>query len=293
VFVGLVLIAGHEGRPHRQMEPGLTNGGLTTAARDDQGDVWEEPAARHATSPYARARMHARDSSEFRVMANYGQCKASLRNGQRCRVVIETEGSDFCPHHLRLADEHGVETVRNGSVPKRRALRVVEEPTVTIIATMDEPTTTSLIDPAGVRPMLAEAAAENAEQLKASLLEAAGSAVRPVWLTVECSNCGERSSVQAPVPDVRARVAAIELLLREGLGRPPQAEEPRVSRIPDSVEAIEKMPWDDMQALFAAIYVEEIASLQDRGGEQLVRQKLSDLSPAQRDILRHELARVP
>jgi hypothetical protein len=223
-------------------------------------------------------------------MASYGQCKASLRNGQRCRVVIETEGSDFCPHHMRLADEHGVEPVRNGSVPKRRALRVVEEPTMTIIATMDEPTPTIPIGPANVRPMLAEAAAENAELLKASLLEAAGSAVRPVWLTVECSNCGERSRVEAPVPDVRSRVAAIELLLREGLGRPPQAEEPRVSRIPDSLEAIETMPWDEMQALFAAIFVDEIASIESGGGEAVVREKLASLTAAQRKILRRALA---
>jgi hypothetical protein len=54
--------------------------------------------------------------------------------------VIETGGAGFCPHHLRLADEHSAETVRNGSAPKRRSLRVVEEPTMTIIATMDEPT---------------------------------------------------------------------------------------------------------------------------------------------------------
>jgi hypothetical protein len=220
------------------------------------------------------------------MMASYGQCKASLRNGSRCRVVIETEGSEFCPHHARLADEHGSEVVMNGAVPKRRALRVVEEPKITMITTSPEPTTTIPIDPATVRPMLAEAAAENAEQLKASLLEAAGSAVRPVWLTVECSNCGERSSVQAPVPDVRARVAAIELLLREGLGRPPQAEEPRVSRIPDSVEAIEKMSWDEMQALFASIFLDEITDIQDRGGEALVRQKLAGLSDGQRRMLR-------
>jgi hypothetical protein len=36
--------------------------------------------------------------------------------------------------------------------------------------------------------------------LKASLLEAAGSAVKQVWLTVECGGCGERSRVEAPVP---------------------------------------------------------------------------------------------
>jgi hypothetical protein len=79
-----------------------------------------------------------------------------------------------------------------------------------------EAATVATADPATVRPLLAAAAAENVEQLKASLLEAAGSAVKPVWLTVECSGCGERSRVEAPVPDVRARVAAIELLLREG-----------------------------------------------------------------------------
>jgi hypothetical protein len=48
-------------------------------------------------------------------------------------------------------------------------------------------------DPATVRPLLAVAAAENVEALKASLLEAAGSAVKPVWLTVECT--GLRSAL--------------------------------------------------------------------------------------------------
>jgi hypothetical protein len=76
----------------------------------------------------------------------------------------------------------------------------------------------TVADPVNVRPLLAAADAENVERLKTSLLEAAGSAVKPVWLTVECSGCGERSRVEAPVPDARARVAAIELLLREGLG---------------------------------------------------------------------------
>jgi hypothetical protein len=194
---------------------------------------------------------------------------------------------------LRLAEEHGIETVRNGSVPKRRALRIVEDALAPVVTPMEEAFPTTALDPASVRPMLAEAAAENAEQLTASLLEAAGSAVRPVWLTVECSNCGERSRVEAPVPDVRSRVAAIELLLREGLGRPPQAEEPRVSRIPESTEAIKKMSWDDMQALFAAIYVNEIAAIEDRGGEALVREKLAGLSDAQRGILRQALVRMP
>jgi hypothetical protein len=79
--------------------------------------------------------------------------------------------------------------------------------------------------------------------LTASLLEAAGSAVKQVWLSVECMACGQRSRVEAPVPDVRARVAAIELLLREGLGRPATAEEVHAPRMPASVAAVSAMSW--------------------------------------------------
>jgi hypothetical protein len=79
------------------------------------------------------------------------------------------------------------------------------------------------------------------EQLTASLLEAAGSAVKPVWLTVECAACGERSRIEAPVPDVRARVAAIELLLREGLGRPATVEEVPAPRMPTNAAAVREL----------------------------------------------------
>jgi hypothetical protein len=225
-------------------------------------------------------------------MANYGQCKAQLRNGQRCQVVIESEGADFCPHHLRVADEHGPESVKNGSVPKRRALRVVEESRPAIVAPESLAMTTAAITPSSVRPMFAEAAAENVEQLTASLLEAAGSAVRPVWLTVECSTCGERSRVEAPLPDVRSRVAAIELLLREGLGRPPQAEEIRATAIPDSAEAVEQMSWNDLRFVFAAHFAAEISELRVVGGKALLRQRLAALSEEEREALQAALNEV-
>src|SRR5262249_55709238 len=89
------------------------------------------------------------------------------------------------------------------------------------------PPAVTTVDPANVRPSLATAAAESLDALTDSLLHAAASATKPAWITVECSSCGERSRVEAPVPDVRARVAAIELLLWEGLGRPAAAEETR------------------------------------------------------------------
>lgn len=113
-----------------------------------------------------------------------------------------------------------------------------------------------LADP---RPGHTAAAAENVEQLKASLLEAAGTAVKPVWITVECDSCGERSRIEAPVPDVRARVAAIELLLREGLGRPATADEMPAARMPASVAPVKEMSWEEMQTVFAATYAEGLA----------------------------------
>jgi hypothetical protein len=200
-------------------------------------------------------------------------------------MVIESVGAEFCPYHLKLVDEHGAETLKNGGLPKRRTLRVAAEPEPPVAEPVAVSVATVSADPATVRPRLAAAAAENLEQLQASLLEAAGSAVKPVWLTVECSGCGERSRVEAPVPDVRARVAAIELLLREGLGRAPQAEEPINSRMPQSIEAVQKLSWEQMQQVFAATFVDELAALDRDGGGALVREKIAALSEGERRVL--------
>jgi hypothetical protein len=120
------------------------------------------------------------------------------------RVTV-TPDDPYCAHHTALAEGDGA-----GTRKKRRPLRVVGIES----GESEDPVGVSGndADPASIRPRLARAAAENVEQLQASLLEAAGSAVREVWITVECEGCGARSRVEAPVPDVRARVAAIELL---------------------------------------------------------------------------------
>jgi hypothetical protein len=165
-------------------------------------------------------------------------------------------------------------------------LRIVSEPAVEPRASA---TPVTSADPSTVRPSLAAAAAENLEALKESLLAAAGSAVKPAWITVECGSCGERTRVEAPVPDVRARVAAIELLLREGLGRPATADDSRPPRVPATVEAVRDMSWEDIQALFAATYVEEIAAAQRAGGMALVREKLATLAEGERRALREVL----
>jgi hypothetical protein len=225
-------------------------------------------------------------------MPVFPRCAAHLRDGTACGRTVAA-GSEFCVHHTKLLATTDAETMRHGRTPKPRAtrtqmLRVVKESAV------DDVTTTTIManasaDPSTVRPSFAAAAAENVDQLTASLLEAAGSAVKPIWVTVECASCGERARIEAPIPDVRARVAAIELLLREGLGRAPQADETPSGRLPTTVAAVREMDWADMQALFAAPYVDEIATVQHDGGESLVRKKLAELSEDARRVLRDAL----
>ena len=148
-------------------------------------------------------------------------------------------------------------------------------------------------DPATVRPRLAEAAAEGLEGIRKTLLDAATGAVRDHWITFECGECGARKRVEVPVPDVRARVAAIELLLREGLGRPAVAEEPPVLRLPASSEAVEAMPWSDMTALFASLFVDEIAAVRRDGGDAHLRSRVVALSLDDRRVLEAALAEAP
>jgi hypothetical protein len=132
-------------------------------------------------------------------------------------------------------------------------------------------------DPATVRPRLAAAAAEGLDGIRKTLLDAATGAVRDHWVTFECAECGTRRRVEVPVPDVRARVAAIELLLREGLGRPPQAEEAPAPRLPASVGAVAQMSWDNLQILGATMFADEIASVLAGEGDATVRERLASL----------------
>jgi hypothetical protein len=191
---------------------------------------------------------------------------------------------------MSLLETVGADALRKGRVPKRHSLKMS---TLRVIPTGDVQSATATVianaDPASVRPSLAAAAAENVEALKRSLLEAAAAATKPTWITVECSGCGERSQVEAPVPDVRARVAAIELLLREGLGRPATAEEVRPPRMPATVAAVNELSWPEMQAVFAATYVDEIAAAQRSGAAALVREKLLALTEGERRVLRDAL----
>jgi hypothetical protein len=52
------------------------------------------------------------------------------------------------------------------------------------------------------------------------------------------------------------------------------------------------MGWEEMQSLFAATYVDELAAVQRNGGAALVRDKLASLSDGERRVLREALETV-
>jgi hypothetical protein len=85
-------------------------------------------------------------------------------------------------------------------------------------------------DPATVRPLLAEAAAEG--HAGKSLLDAATGPVRDHWITFERGECGALKRVEVPVPDVRDRWRRSSSCLVRGLGRPPQVEEVSITQLP-------------------------------------------------------------
>jgi hypothetical protein len=194
-----------------------------------------------------------------------------------------------------LAKKWGEERVLSGDYPgnarkRESVLRALPlEPETTTVSSVDTTGSEKTADPTSIRPALAQIAAENLDGLQRALLDAALSATTTKWATVSCSDCGARSRVELPVPDVRSRLQAIETLLAQGLGRPGQAEEQPTPRLPSTVAAVKEMGWDEMHALFASLYVDEISAVQRDGGESLVRAKLAALSEGERRVLRKAL----
>ena len=215
------------------------------------------------------------------------RCSALRRDGRVCGAVASSPEATFCLHHERLVEQHGEQAIKEGRYPRSRKPRT-EEPVI-VETEMTSSTGNGMVSPAGVRPALAEAAAASLGEIQQALLDAALGATREHWATFSCPDCGKKHRAQVAVPDVRSRVAAIELLLREGLGRPAQAEEPLVSRMPESVEAVKNMSWADMQVLVAMMFTDEISAVSERGPEAL-REKIAALTEDERTLLREALA---
>jgi hypothetical protein len=203
-------------------------------------------------------------------------------------------GESFCPHHLSLVEEHGEEALRRGGhlPPPRSAgkLRVVAEPIVAETVETPVETGNGRADPASVRPLLAEAAAASIEEIRRVLVETATGANKQVWATVTCKHCQRQGRYEVVLPDYRVRLDAVEALLREGLGRVAQSEPAPVPQMPETVEQVKNMPWDDMCLVIATEFAGELEALRDGNLEALLRERLAGLVEGAREVLRAALA---
>src|SRR5262245_53122558 len=93
--------------------------------------------------------------SENLVMSEHPRCAALLQGGARCRSVV-VSGTEFCQHHGALALQHGAEALKLGEQLRRRRTRIVQEPVQAETIEATATNGTAVIDPASVRPRLAE-----------------------------------------------------------------------------------------------------------------------------------------
>jgi hypothetical protein len=156
-----------------------------------------------------------------------------------------------------------------------------------------EPTTTNgsgAVDPASVRPRLAEAAAESLEDIRRVLLETATGANKNLWATINCKHCGRAGRYEITVPDNKVRLNAIQALLHESLGRPGQAETQPAAALPASAEQVRKLSWDQMTLVFATQFAGEIGAVMNGDGGELLRERVASLGPDERRLLREAIA---
>jgi hypothetical protein len=148
----------------------------------------------------------------------------------------------------------------------------------------------AVVDPASVRPRLAEAAAESLEDIRRVLLETATGANRNLWATINCKHCGRAGRYEITVPDNKVRLDAIQALLHESLGRPAQAEAQPAPTLSRTAEQVQRLSWDEMTMIFATQFAGEIAAVIKGDGEVLLRERLAALGPDERRVLREALA---
>jgi hypothetical protein len=216
------------------------------------------------------------------------RCAALRRDGAPCGALASAPTEVFCRHHERLAKKHGDEAVRNGRYPRTSTPRTAA-PLEAQLDSEHAVNGSGAVNPAAIRPALAQAAADELGTITTVLMDAATNTTRPVWTTPACPECGTQFRQEVHVPDHKARVAAVEVLLREGLGRPGQAEEPTNPSLPESVGGIEAMSWQDMQYFAATLLVDELVAVQRDGGEAVLRDRVAGLSDRDRRVLRDAL----
>ena len=82
------------------------------------------------------------------------------------------------------------------------------------------------------------------------------------------------------------------MLLKEGLGRAPQAEEHPKAILPRRPEDVSGLSWSDLSSLAAALLVDELVLASHRGGKAVLIEKLRSISEVDRSVLREALSEI-
>jgi hypothetical protein len=209
----------------------------------------------------------------------------------QCRSVA-VASSDFCSHHIGLVEEYDAEALKRGEHLPARRMRVVQAPVPAEAIDVTTSNGAATVDPASVRPRLAEAAAASLEDIRRVLLETATGANKNLWATINCKHYGHAGRYEITVPDNKVRLDAIQALLHESLGRPGQAEAQPSSTLPASAEQVRKLSWDQMTLVFATQFAGEIAVVIHGDGEAALRDRLAALGLDERRRLREALAEL-
>src|SRR5438046_10375891 len=138
-----------------------------------------------------------------------------------------------------------------------------------------------ILDPASVRPRLAEAAAESLDDIRRVLLETATGANRNLWATINCKHCGRAGRYEITVPDNKVRLDAIQALLHESLGRPGQAEAQPAPALPATAAQVRALSWAPLTLVFATQFAGEVSSVVNGSGNEFLRHRLACLRPAE------------
>ena len=78
------------------------------------------------------------------------------------------------------------------------------------------------------------------------------------------------------MPDTKARLQAIQLLLSESLGKAPMASEARTPTLPRTTAEAEAMPWKDMTYVFGIIHADELREVARTGGPRGASRKTAE-----------------
>jgi hypothetical protein len=103
-------------------------------------------------------------------MASFPRCVAQLRDGTACGRTVAA-GFEFCVHHVTLVEQHGEEALRRGDYPRRRRANINVAP-LEVEAETPVMNANGSVNPALVRPALAEAAAASLNEIQHALLDA-------------------------------------------------------------------------------------------------------------------------